>query len=208
MDGQAAFRGEESDQRHIEYFQSLEKFREAGLPARLPSHLDEALTRDPKLCQIKSEIEALTEQKADIDILNKAKKRHAAHLKMVKTKALRQYQQHWVRERRDWKILTRGKETAPDQSKTDFTQSICQLIPERARIAQAMAAEEALEPGAMWQALQDLHTLCVQDFTVLYLPGCRPVDGACPRSCCQRQLERSSSRRAHFGLCADRVQSA
>jgi hypothetical protein len=29
VDGQAAFRDEDSDHRHIEYFQGLEKFREA-----------------------------------------------------------------------------------------------------------------------------------------------------------------------------------
>lgn len=192
VDGQAAFRGEESDQRHIEYFQSLEKFREAGLPSRLPSHMEEALTRDLQLNEMKGELEMLVKQKAGIDTLTKVKKRHAAHFKALKTKALRRYQDHWVKERRDWKILTRGKGKTPDHSKSDFVQSICQLIPERARVAQAMAAEDALDQDVMWLALQDLYALCVEDFTVLYLPECRPVDGACPSRCCQQQLSRSS----------------
>ncbi|KAK5203076.1 hypothetical protein LTR47_011194 [Exophiala xenobiotica] len=52
-----------------------------------------------------------------------------------------------------------------------------------------MAADHALEPTEMWQALQDLYTLCVQDFTVLYLPKSRPVDGACPVKCCQLRMD-------------------
>jgi hypothetical protein len=106
--------------------------------------------------------------------LNKAKQRYTNHLKKMKSKALRQYQEHWVRGRRDWKILTRGRGVAQDRSKTDFVQNICLLIPERGRLAQKMAADQPLEPGEMWQALQDLHALCVQDFTVLYLPRSRP----------------------------------
>jgi len=35
VDGQAAFREGESDHRHIDYFQSLEKFHEDGLPDKL-----------------------------------------------------------------------------------------------------------------------------------------------------------------------------
>jgi hypothetical protein len=52
------------------------------------------------------------------------------HLKKMKSKALRQYQEHWVRERRDWKILTRGRGVVKDK-----------LIPERGRLAQKMAAD-------------------------------------------------------------------
>jgi hypothetical protein len=72
----------------------------------------------------------------------------------LKNEALRQYQEHWIQERRDWKILTRGKETALDKSKTDFVQSLCLLIPERGRLAPKMAADHALEPAEMWHALK------------------------------------------------------
>jgi hypothetical protein len=63
-------------------------------------------------------------------------------------------------------------------------------VPKRGRLAQQMAADHPLKPDDKWQAMQDLHALCVQDFTVLYLPRSRPVDGACPVKCCQMQLER------------------
>jgi hypothetical protein len=37
VNGQKAFRGIEYDDRHIEYFQSLKKYREEGLPCTLPA---------------------------------------------------------------------------------------------------------------------------------------------------------------------------
>jgi hypothetical protein len=46
----------------------------------------------------------------------------------------------WVQERRDWKILNRGKEMAKDKSKTELAQSIYKAFPKRGRIAETMAA--------------------------------------------------------------------
>ncbi|KAK5214871.1 hypothetical protein LTR96_011715 [Exophiala xenobiotica] len=189
-DGQAAFRNEKSDQRHIEYFQSMERFHEEGLPDKLPSHIADDIYRDPELRDLEKEMQTLAQTGGGSKARSQHKQRYANRLKKLKNKALRQYQEQWTRERRDWKILTRGKEAAPDKSKTDFVQSLCLLIPERGRLAQEMAADHALEPTEMWQALQDLYTLCVQDFTVLYLPKSCPVDGACPVKCCQLRMDR------------------
>ncbi|KAK5312036.1 hypothetical protein LTR34_010907 [Exophiala xenobiotica] len=58
VDGQAAFRDEDSDHRHIEYFQSAEKFHEAGLPDRLPAHLRRKVLCEPELRESKAEVEA------------------------------------------------------------------------------------------------------------------------------------------------------
>ena len=135
-------------------------------------------------------MQTLTQTRGDGKARRKPKQLYANRLKKLKNQVLRRYQEHWVQERRDWNILTRGKGATQDKSKADFVQSICLLIPERGRLAQKMAADHALEPGEMWQALQDLYTLCVQDFTVLYLPKSRPVDGAYPVKCCQLRMDR------------------
>jgi len=45
------------------------------------------------------------------------------------------------------------------------------VLPERGRLATWMASDAPLSPTEMWQALRDLHSLLVQDSTVLYLPG-------------------------------------
>jgi hypothetical protein len=70
--------------------------------------------------------------------------------------ALRQHQEEWVRERRDWKILTRGKEQPHDLCRIDLVHSLCLLIPEPRRLAQRMASDEPLSPGAVWGAMRDL----------------------------------------------------
>ena len=44
---------------HIEYFQSLEKFHEDGLPGELPAHLEEELIQDPRLREPEAELQAL-----------------------------------------------------------------------------------------------------------------------------------------------------
>ena len=199
VDGQAAFRDEDSDHRHIEYFQGLEKFREEGLPDRLPAHLEQKVLDDPQLCEVDEEIPA-KQTTGGLGTLKRGRQRRTNLLKKLKLEALRQYQQNWVRERRDWKVLTRGRQVVQHSSKTDFVQDICLLIPERGRLAQQMRADHPLKPDDMWQALQDLHALCVQDFTVLYLPRSRPVDGACPVKCCQLQMERSVLRGIYMPL--------
>jgi len=147
-------------------------------------------TRDPELRALEKEMHTLAQTGGGSKARSQPKQRYANRLKKLKNQALRQYQEHWIRERRDWKILTRGKEAAQNKSKTDFIQSIYLLIPERGRLAQQMAVDHALEPAEMWQALQDLYNLCVQDFTVLYLPKSRPVDGAYPLKCCQLRMNR------------------
>ena len=104
--------------------------------------------------------------------------------------ALRQHQEAWVRERRDWKILTRGKERPHDLCRTELVDNLYLLIPERGRLAQRMASDEPLSSNAMWDAMRDLHSLCRRDLSVLYLPGHEPLDGCCPVKCCGRKLER------------------
>lgn len=190
VDGQAAFRDEESDQRHIEYFQSLEKFHEDGLPDELPAHLEEELKQDLYLCELKAEVQTLRGAEGDNQAFSTAQRRLTTYSKKLKRDALRLYQETWVQERRDWKILTRGKEVAEDNSKTELAQSIYKLFPERGRLAEKMASTSPLTTDEMWAALRDLHTLCLREPNVLYLPGSRPVDGACPVKRCQRRMDR------------------
>lgn len=190
VDGQAAFRDEEIDQRHIEYFQSLEKFHEDGLPDKLPAHLEEELKQDPRVCELEAEMRALMGGQGANQAFSTAKRQLTTYTKKLKRDALRLYQETWIQERRDWKILTRGREVAQDNSKTELSQGVYKLFPERGRLAQKMALTRPLKSDEMWDSLQDLHTLCLQDSNVLYLPGSRPLDGACPVKCCRRQMDR------------------
>ncbi|KAK5214675.1 hypothetical protein LTR47_012112, partial [Exophiala xenobiotica] len=100
----------------------MEKFHEEGLPDKLPSHIADDIYRDPELRDLEKEMQTLAQTGGGSKARSQHKQRYANRLKKLKNKALRQYQEQWTRERRDWKILTRGKEAAPDKSKTDFVQ--------------------------------------------------------------------------------------
>jgi hypothetical protein len=176
-----AFLGEPADHRHVDYFQSLEKFHEPGLPCKLPARLEEAL---------KSEVQALVQEGGAGSELDEAKGRWNSYHKALYRKTLRRYQKQWVQDRRDWKIVTRGKEQPRGLCKTDLVQNLCLLIPERGRLALIMASDDPLSPAATWQAMQDLHSLCTRDLSVLYLPGLEPFEGACPVKCCRLKLDR------------------
>jgi hypothetical protein len=108
----------------------------------------------------------------------------------LKDKALRQYQQEWIRDRRHQKILIPGWQQALDSCRNDLFRSICFLVPERGRLAEMMASDEDSSKVATWQAIQDIYSLCIQDSTVIYLPGHKPEKGACPVATCQLVLAR------------------
>lgn len=127
VEGQAAYLG---DHRHVDYFQSLEKFREQGLLYELPAHLAESLGGDSRLVELESEVQALAGKGGATTALREAKSRRDGYRKSLKRAAFRQHQEKWICERRDWKILTRGKERSGDTYKTDLVQSLCLLIPE------------------------------------------------------------------------------
>lgn len=190
VDGQGAFLGEPTDHRHVDYFQSLEKFREQGLPCYLPAYLKEALSRDPRLCELKRKVQALRHRKGPGSALDEAKCQLASHHKALNRAALRNHQERWVQDRRDWKILTQGKQPPSDISKTDLVRNLSLLIPEWGHLAETMASDEPLSPAVMWHAMQDLHSLCTRDHTILYLPGHEPLKGSCPVKCCPLKLKR------------------
>jgi hypothetical protein len=93
VDGQAAFRDEESDQRHIEYFQSIEKFHEDGLPGDLPAHLEEELRQDPHLCELEVKVQRLRGVDGDNRTFSSAQRELTTYSRKLKREALRLYQE-------------------------------------------------------------------------------------------------------------------
>jgi hypothetical protein len=188
--GLEAFLDEPTDHRHVEYFQSLEKFHERGLPSELPAHLKRTLERDSRLLELRAEVQALTDVGGAGDALNKAKSRVNSYYKTLRRETLRTYQEKWVRDSRDWKILTRGKELPSGLNKNDRLQVLCRLIPERGRLRQIVVADKPLSPEGMWDAMQDIYSLLTRDLLVIYLPGLEPFEGACPEKSCQLDLKK------------------
>jgi hypothetical protein len=172
LGGTASTYLQEPANRRLARLSSFSLYAFAPPPAahRLPAHLEKRVFDNAELCELKAEIEDSKQAGGRPGLLSRAKQRYTNNLKKLKLEALRQYQQHWVRERHVWKILTRGKVTEQDRSKTDFVENLSLLIPERGRLAEKMVVDRPLEPAKMWQALQDLFSLFVQDLTVLDRP--------------------------------------
>jgi Protein of unknown function (DUF3435) len=180
-DGESAFLNKPADHSVVEYFQGLEKFREEGLPAKLPSATKNEVENDPLVVEQKARI-AAAKSPADGAA---ARKQLQSLLKSLRHKALASYRKKWVRERRDWKILTRGRVATDIDAEVSW---LCLLIPERARIAEKMRRKSALSVEEMREATRDLLALCKRDYTVFYLPGEEPVNGACP--VCNNKMEK------------------
>lgn len=105
VDGQSAFLGETRDHSVNKFFQGLKVFREEGLPTSLPKAMRANLERDP------AEV-ALEESKAAARSPREALAAERARQNLIKSlehKALNSFRKEYIKKRRDWKILTRGK---------------------------------------------------------------------------------------------------
>ena len=144
--------------------------------------------QDPRRQELELELRKFTDEKSPN--FRESKRRLASYVKSLKGGALRRHQETWIQRRRDWKIVTRGKEQAHNPNRTDVVERLYLLFPKRARLAQRLVSEELLTAETKWLAMTDLYTFCTRDSSVLYLPGCQPVEGRCPIECCQLELER------------------
>jgi hypothetical protein len=97
----------------------------------------------------------------------KQKKRFRDYRNSLEAKTLQQYQQDWVRDRRDWKIITRGKESPEDVIKTDLVQNLSLIMPEHGRLAKMMASDKPLTEVETRQAMQDLYSLYTRSYRLV-----------------------------------------
>ena len=182
--GKSAFLREPASYEAIDYFQGLEQFREEGLPQHLPTKLEAELCQNSEIIRLKLEI---SNANLDPDQVAQLGRDLRNLMKRLRNKALEQYKKEWVKDRRDWKILTRGKSTG--HCNLDRTHILIILFPERRRIAELMQRDESLNDTETRQANLDLCTLCIRDCTVVYRPGEEPTtNGKCP--VCHQDINR------------------
>jgi hypothetical protein len=62
----------------------------------------------------------------------------------------------------------------------DRAQALFRVLPERARLADRIKSKEPRTRVQRLSAVEDLLSLCMRNFDVMYRPGEEPVDGACP----------------------------
>ena len=181
--------GESSAHSHIEYFQSIDRYLEPGLPQELPACMEDGLNSDLGLRELTGQFASLERAGAESTHIKELRRLISNYRRRLRKKSLRHYQQEWVSARRDWKILSDGKERPNDPSTTDLVQALSILVPERGRLAQAMRQKESMSPESMWQALTGVYSLITQDFTVIYLPGMNPQEGMCPIPSCRKSMD-------------------
>ena len=173
MDGMSAFLEEAPDHTVVDYFQGLGRFREKGTPTHLPAAMRADLEKHPEILKLEESHDA-AETNAERLALLKARRNLLASLG---DKALTSFRKAWMRQRRDWKVLTRGKVSTEADSEGN---QLNLVMPERDRISKRMQQTEQLTTVEMREAIQDIYTLCTRDYEVFYRPGEEPVEGLCP----------------------------
>ena len=173
----------------MDYFQSFAKYREKGLPSKLPAEEEDAIRR-PQLLRFESEVLRLKRERGPASEIKAAESKSRAYRARLSKKRLQQYKFEWVRERRDWKVKTRGKERPNDETKTDLLDILSRVMPERGRLATTMISDRVVSEEERKEAIEDLYSLASQDRITLYRPGEKPVKGLCPVGGCGQTMIR------------------
>ncbi|KAI9043639.1 uncharacterized protein KD926_002989 [Aspergillus affinis] len=114
------------DTSHIDYFQGHRQFRELGLPVSLPAEVEEAILASPELVAIRSRTQEFIE-KGDSEAVEYERLHYKKELVHLRISKLHDYQAHWVRERRDRRIVNSGKEDSDNLKSTACTDALTQL---------------------------------------------------------------------------------
>ncbi|KAE8361714.1 hypothetical protein BDV27DRAFT_166718 [Aspergillus caelatus] len=180
-----ALRGRAADHTHIDYFQGYDRFHENGLPRRLPTEEEEKIHEDPCLVAKAAEIQ----QAQSDDDIRRAKREYSVLKRRISSNRLQKYQSQWVQSRRDWKILTRGRERPDHIEQSAEKRVLCKLMPELGRLAAVMSSNEPLSFDEKASVVKDLFTQCLRDFDAVYRPGEEPFEKRCPVVSCRKLLE-------------------
>lgn len=190
IDTVSAVLGEEDQSAHIEYFQGFESFYEQGFPGELPAEIEAQILQAPELTEIRGRMEQLKVTKVDQEPLAAEKLNYRKTLIRLRLAGLKAYQNQWLRERRDQRILSKGKEELPTGENDVCTRAQAVVMPELARITSWMTSDGELSFHEMILLVDDLKTHCERDFDVVYLPNESPIQGRCPVKGCQQEVAR------------------
>ncbi|KAJ5711789.1 hypothetical protein N7488_005945 [Penicillium malachiteum] len=206
IDTVSAVLGEEEQSNHIEYFQGFERFYERGLPGELTAEIEASILQTPELVDTKHRIEQLESSNGDRESIATEKLNYRKALLRLRLAGLKEYQNRWIRERRDQRILNRGKEEPAFTENHVCTRAQSLLMPEIARISPLMSSDRELYSDEMLLFVEDLKTHCERDFDVAYLPHESPIQGHCPDEACLQEMKclKKADRSAHIHKCVRR----
>ena len=190
VDGKSAFLDEPAQSDHIAYFQSFARFHESGLPQQLPAERVAANQADTRVRTLREEVARLKSSQAGPREIRLAEGKLRQCRDHLVRKSKKEFHQQWVRERRDWKVLTRGLERPDDTQSADLHDILSKIWPGRGRLTTTMTSDRVASDRERRQAVEDLLLLATQQFEVLYRPGESPINGRCPVEACGREMER------------------
>ncbi|KAK9414184.1 putative C2H2-type domain-containing protein [Seiridium unicorne] len=170
--------GQQPDNSVPEFFQGLSLFREEGAPTKLSHKEEQNLLQSPKLHELDSK-KGLTAKE-----YLQSRRRILAKLRRKK---LASVQRQYITDKRDWKVLTKGKIREESSSWLSGLSNVFRIVPERARLAEKMRSRTPLSSEGSKEAMKDFFLLLTRDYGVFYRPGEAPVEGKCPF--CQRSLD-------------------
>lgn len=112
VNGRNAFLDEPKSHIAVDYLQGLEQFREVGLPLRLPTQLWNEILTDSEVLRLDQLLQSCKVNTDEFKEIKNHIRNSKARLKTIK---LKQHQRDWMKERREMKIVTRGRKIADTQ---------------------------------------------------------------------------------------------
>lgn len=143
----------------MDFFQSFAKYREKGLPSKFPAKEEDAIRRDPQLLRFESEVLRLKRERGPVYEIKAAESKYYICRARLRRKRLQQYRFEWIRERRDWKVKTRGKEGPDNETKTDLLEILLRVMPERGRLATTITSDRVVSEQERKEAIVNLCSL-------------------------------------------------
>ena len=150
--------------------------------------MEEAILQREELTNLRDHI-LLSERGENAEIVNFYKNEYRKALISIRQSELHRYQTQWVRERRDQRILTRGKNQHESLESDACTRALTLIMPEVGNIAETLCSAEPLTHDQKLLFGSQLLTQCRRDYDVVYLPGQSPINGHCPVDTCQDNIQ-------------------
>lgn len=147
--------------------------------------MEDAILQLKELTNLRDHIVLLCEKGENAEIVNFYKNEYRKALISIRQSELHRYQTQWVRERRDQRILTRGKNQHESLESDACTRALTLIMPEMGYIAEALSSAEPLTHDQKLLFGSQLLTQCRRNYDVVYLPGESPINGHCPVDTCQ-----------------------
>ena len=129
------------------------------------------LRTHPEVVALKRQVQQYLDEEGS----GNARRALQAKTAKLEKESLQKYRHEWVRQRRDWKVTTRGKVSNGQKGVADMAGT----SQERQNTARRVRCDVPQCLEDMRRSIEDLLRLCTSG-DIFYYPGEEPVQGLCP----------------------------